>query len=60
MALVLAQLLPELQGQLVNKNIERNNLKLCPFSKRVERKTLGTTDLSASPPCLGRSWNTSS
>jgi len=33
---------------------------LCPFSKRVERKTLGTTDLSASPLCLGRSWNRSS
>jgi len=25
--------------------------------KRVERRTLGTTDLSASPLCLGRSWN---
>jgi len=29
-------------------------------SKRVERKTLGTTNLSASPLCLGRSWNRSS
>ena len=28
-----------------------------PFLKRVERRTLGTTDLSASPLCLGRSWN---
>jgi len=33
---------------------------IVPFSKRVERKTLGTTDLSASPLCLGRSWNRSS
>jgi len=27
----------------------------CPFLKRVGRRTLGTTDLSASPLCLGRS-----
>ena len=33
---------------------------LHPFLKRVERRTLGTTDLSASPLCLGRSWNRSS
>jgi len=33
---------------------------LCPFSKRVERRILGTTDLSASPLCLGRSQNRSS
>jgi len=25
-----------------------------PFLKRVERRTLGSTDLSASPLCLGR------
>ena len=30
------------------------------FLKRVERRTLGTTDLSVSPLCLGRSWNRSS
>jgi len=30
------------------------------FSKRVERRTLGTTILSASPLCLGRSCNRSS
>jgi len=29
------------------------------FLKRVEKRTLGTTDLSASPLCLGRSWNRS-
>ena len=28
--------------------------------KRVESRTLGTTDLSASLMCLGRSWNRSS
>jgi len=33
---------------------------LCPFLKRVERRTLGTTNLSASPLCLGRSWSRSS
>jgi len=26
----------------------------------VERRTLGTTDLSASPQCLGRLWSRSS
>jgi len=30
---------------------------LGPFLKKVERRTLGTTDMSASPLCLGRSWN---
>jgi len=30
---------------------------LCPFLKKVGRRNLGTTDLSASPLCLGRSWN---
>ena len=33
---------------------------LGPFLKKVERRTLGTTDMSASPLCLGRSWNRSS
>jgi len=33
---------------------------LHPYLKRVERRTLGTTDMSASPLCLGRSWNRSS
>jgi len=33
---------------------------IVPIFKRVERKTLGTTDRSASPLCLGRSWNRSS
>jgi len=33
---------------------------LCPFLKTVGRRTLGTADLSASPLCLGRSWNRSS
>jgi len=32
----------------------------CTFFKSIERRTLGTTDLSASPLCLGRSWNRSS
>jgi len=30
------------------------------FLNWVERRTLGTTDLSASPLCLGRSWSRSS
>jgi len=33
---------------------------LHPLLKRVEKRTLGTTDFSASSPCPGRSWNTSS
>jgi len=33
---------------------------LCTFLKRVEWKTVGTTDLSASPLFLGISWNRSS
>ena len=32
----------------------------CPFLKRVGRRTLGTTNLPASPLCLGRPWNRSS
>jgi len=28
--------------------------------KKGKKRTLGTTDLSASPLCLGRSWNRSS
>ena len=31
-----------------------------PLLKRVESRTLGTSDLSASPLCLGRSWKRSS
>jgi len=34
--------------------------KIHPFLKRVGRRTLETTKLSASPLCLGRSWNWSS
>jgi len=34
--------------------------KLHPFLKRVEMRTLGTADLSASALFLGRSWNRSS
>jgi len=33
---------------------------LFPFLKRVERRILGTIDLSGSPLRLGRSWNRSS
>ena len=33
---------------------------LCPFLRWVRWRTLGTTDLSASSLCLGRSWNRSS
>jgi len=31
-----------------------------PFLKHAESRTLGTTNLSASPLCLGGSWNRSS
>jgi len=33
---------------------------IVPIFKTVERRTLGTTDMSASPLCLGRLWNKSS
>jgi len=33
---------------------------LHPFLKSIEGRTLGTADPSASPLCLGRSWNISS
>jgi len=33
------------------------NGNIAPILKRVERRTLGTANLSASPLCLGGSWN---
>jgi len=47
-------------GSQVKSVVTGGRETLCPFLKRVGRKTLGTTDLSASPLCLGRSWNRSS
>ena len=45
-------------GEVPSDSARRETL--CPFSKRVERRAVGTTGLSASPLCLGRSWNRSS
>jgi len=47
-------------GSQVKSLVTRKQETLCPFLKRVERRTQGTTDLSASHLCLGRSWNRSS
>jgi len=44
-------------GSQVKSVVTGGRETLCPFLKRVERRALGTTDLSASPLCLGRSWN---
>ena len=37
-----------------------NKGNIAPIFKKGKRRTLGTTNLSASPLCLGRSWNRSS
>jgi len=39
---------------------KKGNIVPTHFLKRVGRSTLETIDLSASPLCLGRSWNRSS
>ena len=41
------------QSDEIPGNWKKENI--VPIFKRVERRTLGTTDLSASPLCLGRS-----
>jgi len=47
------------QGSQVKTLVTGERETLCPFLKRVERRTLGIMDLSASPLCLERSWNRS-
>ena len=47
-------------GSQVKSLVTGSGEKLCPFLRRVGRRTLGSTDLSASALCLGRSCNRSS
>jgi len=52
-------MISEGHGSQVKSPLTEKREALHPFLKRVER-TLGTTNLSASPLCLGRSCNRSS
>jgi len=46
------------QSGAVPGDWKKGNIAL--IFKKCRKRTLGTTDLSASPLCLGRSWNRSS
>lgn len=48
------------QGALVKSQQTEKRETLYPSLKRVERRTLGITNLLALPLCPGRSWNKSS
>ena len=47
-------------GRQVKALVTGRRETLCPFLARVDRRTLGTTDLPACPLCWGGSWSSSS